>query len=275
MPRLESIVYRLPAGPEARALVDALARLAAGADGVALTGRGLTITPSYPPAARPDTHLVLDSVAQPVVLFAGAAPFRLDLGSALLTGADGAEPLPGRAVPGESAQTHSEIDPDDVADRFAGHIVRVDHTGVELPAERVSPTEWRTLLDTLAAAANLYRYPEDLEFRFILPGDDAEFAADIAAFAAPRTPKLELTYGFVPRPLLQLHLDTNLPRAEVERRLPAPAGFALPGVDSFRSVFLAHPFDDLDIRLDFTFAEEAVVGEWETGEWLVRSGGRA
>jgi hypothetical protein len=158
-------------------------------------------------------------------------------------------------------------------ERFSGHVARVDHTGVEIPSAMLPVHEWEALQAALGRVTHLYAYPTGEEWPFIVPATAAEFADEIRQFAAPRDPKFELTYGFVDVPLLQFHIDTTLPRAMVEEVLPE--GFKLGGVvESFRSVFIAHPWANLKIRCDLTFNPEGVLDSWDSGEWLVTEGRR-
>ncbi len=133
---------------------------------------------------------------------------------------------------------------------------------------------WDRLLQDLATVCNLYSYPTGEDFPFILPAEEDEFLGEIKRFAAARGPKFELTYGYTQLPTLQFSLDTNLSRAEAEALLPAPVGFNLPGVDTFRSALLTHPWPGLEVRLDFNFQTDGGPTAWDTGEWLVREGRR-
>jgi hypothetical protein len=45
------------------------------------------------------------------------------------------------------------------ARRPAGHVRRVDHTGVNLPACATSPEQWQNLVGALAPASTMSRHP--------------------------------------------------------------------------------------------------------------------
>jgi len=73
---------------------------------------------------------------------------------------------------------------------------------------------------------------------------------------------------------LQFALGTNLTRPQLETLLLAPYGWVIPELaDVFRSLFLAHPWPGLQIRFDLYY-HSAELSNWETGEWLVKAGGR-
>jgi hypothetical protein len=161
-----------------------------------------------------------------------------------------------------------------IAKRLAGRIVAVDHTGVNLPTAQVDDERWGRLVRALGGASALYRYPDGEPWPFILPATDAEFNDDIRAFAPGRTPKFELVHDrWAPCPILQFALVTNLTREELEARFPDPYGVAFPDLGHlFRTVYVAHPWPGLLIRLDLTY--RGPVTDWDTGEWLVTMGGR-
>jgi len=123
--------------------------------------------------------------------------------------------------------------------------------------------------------ANVYHYPTGEDWPFIIPATAKEFQRDIQHFVAGREPKFELVYdGWTAQPLLQFALGTNLTRPQLETLLPAPYGWVIPELaDVFRSLFLAHPWPGLQIRFDLYY-HSAELSNWETGEWLVKAGGR-
>lgn len=166
---------------------------------------------------------------------------------------------------------------DQFAGRLKGHLVRVDHFGVNLPASEVSRKSWAGLLKKVAAQANLYRYPEGFEWPFIIPATKTEFESDISSFGEGREPRFELVYDEVARfPLYQFALETDLTGQELEALFPAPYGYSIPELaDLFRSVYIFHPWPGLGVRFDLYFKDTGeTTSDWETGEWLVRKGGR-
>jgi hypothetical protein len=67
----------------------------------------------------------------------------------------------------------------DLTQHLAGHVRRVDHTGVNLPARSVSPEQRGGLVQDLASTAAMYRYPTGEPWPFILPTTDDEMGTDI------------------------------------------------------------------------------------------------
>ncbi len=75
--------------------------------------------------------------------------------------------------------------------------------------------------------------------------------------------------------MLQFSFGTDLSRAEIEARFPAPEGIAFPELeDIFRTVYVTHPWSHLITRFDLNYQSEDMVSDWDTGEWLVAYGGR-
>ena len=99
---------------------------------------------------------------------------------------------------------------------------------------------------------------------------------DALHFVFGREPKFELVYdNFTTIPLVQFALGTNLSQQEMEKLLPEPNGFSIPGLDKiFRSVMISSPWTKLGFRLDLYFKDTSRENEWSTGEWLIKSGGR-
>jgi hypothetical protein len=154
-------------------------------------------------------------------------------------------------------------------------VTRLDHTGINLSPSVVDRRNWQVLLHHCAASAALYRYPGE-NWPFIVPATQAELQGDIEHFVLGREPKFEFVYADGPdEPLLRFSLDTDLSRADLEARFPAPEGCVLPGLeDIFRTVYIAHPWPHLIIRCDLTYRSEDEPSDWATGEWLVTPGGR-
>lgn len=274
MARLHKITVMFPRLEVAsHTLLSALRTLVADVEGVTATTKEILLRPIYPHDATPATAFRLTKVMFPSVQLTMDDHIYVRSGTLTVFSRGTAGTRVSGIPPVNPPAEGRGLSPTEVALRFAGHIVRVDHTGVEFPASIVTRGTWDELLARLAVAASLYDYPDEA-WSFILPSSDAEFADEIRSFAAPRSPKFELTYGYVDVPLVQIHFDTDLSQADVEARLPAPAGFALPGVQTFRSVYLAHPWPDLLIRCDFTFAGSGSTDDWETGRWLVTEGRR-
>ena len=292
--RLHRIAFLFPDGTaEGRAFFDHLAQLLGEIPGttVGASGIGFAVTP---PRGLPALSLALASVALPQVLFNTEAPIDLALGAFALrssagAGEPGAPPAPDtHAVRSreDAVGPYVEVGPPDAPDaqlalpelarRLAGHLVRLDHTGVNIPTTLVDRAGWDDLLRHLAAIATVYRYPTGEDWPFILPATDAEFAGAITDFAANREPKFELVYDSYARdPIIQISVETDLRRPELEALLPEPYGIAFPDLaDIFRTVFVHHPWPGLQLRFDLYYRSDTPVDPWTSGEWLVTQGGR-
>lgn len=164
----------------------------------------------------------------------------------------------------------------DVYDKLHGHLVRIDHTGVNIPTVLISKEQWQSFVARVAAQSNLYNYfLHDKPWLFILPTTKAEFEMDISKFPAGREPKCELVYDkYTKVPAIQIDIETDLTRKEVETLFPDPYGISFDGLaDYFRVVYIQREWEDMDIRFDIRFKSDKP-GTWETGEWLVKDGGR-
>lgn len=165
---------------------------------------------------------------------------------------------------------------DELYKRLSGHLVRIDHTGLNLPSSELTKENWQTYLNTLAGQCNLYRYPSGEDWPFILPVTKGEFTSDITEFPIGREPKFELvydTYSIVPT--IQIDVETDLLRTEVENLFPEPYGVSFPELaDYFRTVYVDHDWRGLSIRFDIRFKENNPSNDWNTGKWLVEDGGR-
>ncbi|MEU8263260.1 hypothetical protein AB0C02_21845 [Micromonospora sp. NPDC048999] len=263
MERLTEIAFRLPRTPESAAFLGQLRTLLAGvayAESVRAPGGAverLTLTPPRPSGARPLTIFELADTPTPAVAF--------DTGPYL--GVEG-DVLP---------DVLPTVDLAELTRRLAGHVRRVDHTGVNLPGRTTSPEQWRDLLLALASTSTLYRYPTGEEWPFILPSTPDELRGNIRDFVVGREPRFELVYEeWRTRTEWQFALWTDLTRAELELLFPEPEGITFPGLDEiFRVVPVNHPWwPEVSIRFDLCYRIEGGPTDWETGEWLVTAGGR-
>ncbi|MCU4749302.1 hypothetical protein ACWD33_04445 [Streptomyces xiamenensis] len=263
MERLSEITLLAPATPDAHDFLHALRSLLAEvtyADTAAgAADHRLTLTPPRPAGALPVTAFALADVPTPRIAF--------DTGH----GVDvwvGETPDPRAAAP--------RIGMDELTRRLAGHVRRVDHLGVSVPASGAASGGWDELVAALASASTMYRYPEGEEWPFVLPSTEAEFAAGISDFVIGREPRFELVHDrWLSQSQVQLALWTDLTRAELERMFPEPEGLTLPGLgDIFRTVPVRPPWPGLGIRFDLSYRVGEGPNVWETGEWLVTEGGR-
>ncbi|MDA1317457.1 MAG: hypothetical protein O3B87_05575 [bacterium] len=160
--------------------------------------------------------------------------------------------------------------------RIASHIVRIDHTGVNLPAQLVTKKEYDDLISKLSLESNIYKYPTGENWPFILPATKDEFNKDIVSFPIGREPKFELVYDqHSSVPTFQFDIETDLTRSQVELLLPKPYGISFPDLaDYFRTVYIYQQWKNVYIRFDIRFKNDTPDGDWETGKWLVKEGGR-
>jgi hypothetical protein len=248
-------------------------------DGAVLIG------PADPPGALPVTRFRWaqhdredPSPRLSLITTAGDTLFELPL----TDGAHSWRASANREERGDAAEVHGDEDAlallpiDALYQRLRGHVVRLDHTGVNLPTGDSHRRSWEMLNRSLAASGNFYRYPSGEPWHFLIPATDEEFLTDIRSFTVDRGPKFELVHDSTLRhPLIQIDIHTDLPRIEIERRFPAPYGVALPGLEPFfRSVYLSHPWPGLSLRVDLRYRDDSPPSTWDTGEWLVTAGGR-
>jgi hypothetical protein len=267
--------FRFPANhPEELELFESLSSLLS-QDPFSQSGTDrITFTPSNSLAALPATRLELAQTAYPEVLFETDQAISYRVGDLqLLSSTAGVLALPSTGF-ASTAPPGPRLTSEDLRQKFKGHILRLDHTGVEYPSGLLERRVWDALLQGLVTVCNLYAYPTGEDFLFVLPADEDEFVDEIERFTLARGPKFELTYGYTQIPTLQFSLDTDLVRAEAETLLPVPVGFTLAGVDTFRSALLTHPWPGLEVRLDFNFHVDGQPTPWDTGEWIVREGRR-
>jgi len=174
------------------------------------------------------------------------------------------------------ADTIYRLDIQEVATRLKSHIVRIDHTGFNVPSALISRKSWEHFVGSIAKQSNLYKYPTGEDWPFILPATSTEYNAEITQFPVGREPKFELVYDiYSPVPTIQIDVETNLTRVQIEQLFPEPYGISFPELaDFFRTVYVQHPWSGLAIRFDIRFRNDEPGGDWETGKWLVTEGGR-
>ncbi|MBC9820423.1 hypothetical protein [Terrabacter sp. MAHUQ-38] len=269
MGRLSEITFLLPAKPdsgrflgELRALLAevAYADFAGSAGTDDLVGERLTLTPPRPVGARPLTTFRLADVPAPELV--------LDTGRSIS--------LRGGDAPPDARPSPAVVEMADLSRRLTGHVKRVDHTGVNLPTRVTSREAWDNLVGALASVSTMYRYPTGEEWPFVLPSTSDELLAGIHDFVVGREPRFELVHDEgLTQTEWQFALWTDLTRAELELLFPEPEGFTFPGLEEiFRAVPIRHPWPGLGIRFDLCYRIEDGPSDWETGEWLVREGGR-
>ncbi|GIE76601.1 hypothetical protein Aph02nite_25510 [Actinoplanes philippinensis] len=256
MARLTEIAFCLPATPLSEKFISDLRTLLADvAYATSSPTDSLTLTPPAPSAALPVTVFRLVDRSAPEVT--------LDIGRTI--GVLGSDLVPDR----------DRVELADLAERLAGSVKRIDHTGVNLPAQVVLTQEWDCLVQDIAASAAMYRYPGE-PWPFVLPSTGMELENDIHDFVVGREPRFELVHDtWNPYTTWQIALWTTLTRTELEQLFPDPVGIAIPGLEEFfRTVFVQHSWPNLEIRFDLCFRVDDGPSDWETGEWLVTQGGR-
>jgi len=290
MQRLKQIVYELPGtSRKSQQFFATLARMLSEVEGCTFGAGQVMIMQRDPVGLLPQTIFRITNSTYPALLFEMDQPLALTCGDLVFRTPNTAPNNPaitehdgesrGDALgtyiqlPAESEDFCALLPITAVYERLKGHVLRLDHTGVNLPTQRLDQEEWETLLATLAGVSNLYRYPTGEDWPFIVPATADEFADNITDPAPVRKPKFELVYDpYLCNPLIQIDIETDLPRDEIEARFPAPYGVGLPGLDDyFRSVYVHQPWPGLSLRIDMGYRcdePEDMAG------WLVHEGGR-
>lgn len=269
--RLQLIAFVFPkSDPESNIFWSALMRLLGSLSHANVQDNHIIFAPVQPVGALPLTRFQQADVPMPQIVFSPNLPLDRTIGG-LHIGAN--HPL--QAVSQSPVTLPAYLSIQDLAERVSAHVTRLDHCGVNLSPALLDRSDWEELMQHCARSAALYRYPGE-EWPFILPATEAEVMADIDQFVLGRAPKFEFVYADGPdHPLVQFNLDTDLSRAELEARFPAPEGQALPGLEEiFRTVYVTHPWPGVSIRFDLTYRSESGTSVWETGEWLVTNGER-
>jgi hypothetical protein len=281
--RLKQVVYELP-GPSRKAqqFFAALAQLLEEVEGSTLGGGQVVIKQ---PGLLPETIFRIVNRSYPAVHFDVNQPLRLRPGNLVLSSAAADYPTVEERdeppheeggyvqLPAGSEDFTALLPMGAVYERLRGHVLHVDHTGINLPTKLINGDEWKSLITTLAGVSTMYRYPTGEDWPFIIPSTADEFAADIVEAQPVRQPKFELVYdSTLGNPLIQIDLETDLARDEIEALFPAPYGVGLPGLDQyFRSVYVYHPWPGLSLRIDIGYGCDAPV---DIAGWLVHEGGR-
>lgn len=254
--------------------------------------KSIIITATTPVDALPITAFTQSNTPFPQIHFDDTAELSLDLGSLQINPENNDYEIEGNGfsqilTKQDSLGAYYELQTpiyaiyrlaiEELASRLKGHIVRIDHTGLNLPSALVSRKVWEQFVGDVAKQANLYKYPTGEDWPFILPATSAEHEADITKFPIGREPKFELVYDtYSPVPTIQIDIETDLTRPQVEELFPEPYGVSFPELaDYFRTVYVHHDWLGLAIRFDIRFKNEEPDGDWETGKWLVIEGGRS
>jgi hypothetical protein len=253
--------------------------------------RSIEITASQPADTVPATIFALSDIPFPQIYFDSADELSLKVGNLRINPVSSDYQVEGNGFSqiltkqdslGSYYQLHAasytiyRLDIKELMARLKGHIVRIDHTGVNLSSALMLRETWEQFTGELAKQTNLYKYPTGEDWPFILPATKEEHETDITQFPVGREPKFELVYDtYSPVPTIQIDIETDLTRPQVEELFPEPYGVSFPDLaDYFRTVYVHHEWRGLDIRFDIRFKNDEPNGDWETGRWLVAEGGR-
>ncbi len=234
----------------------------------------ITISSNTPVNAQPSLIIELGQVGFPKIIFDTDERIYFHIGHLFVKSS--ALELQTETIPLASRmKKDSALATEELYKAFRGHVVRLDHAGIDIPAALFPQNSWQTLLSKIGPITNLYQYPNCDRWHFIIPANQAEYDTDITRFTGIRAPKFELVYDDVNTlPAIQFAIQTDLTRSEIETRLPEPTGFVLPETDTCRSVLIGHPWPNLNIRFDFFYKSANPNTEWDTGKWLVMEGKR-
>lgn len=255
---LKTITYFLPNNSnEEQSFFENLSALLGQLSNVTTAVNEVIITPISPKESFPYTIFKKTNILSPEVVFQEYKEISLPL-----TNTNNVKPA-------------KKLSLKELYDMIKNQIVRIDHTGINLPASNMSKDSWNNLIQDLSKVSNIYKYPTGEDWPFILPATEEEFNADITTFSMGREPKFELVYDkFSDVYSIQIDLETDLTRSELEKLLPEPYGISFPDLANFfRTVYIQNPWN-LQFRFDLRFKNNEPGGDWETGKWLVQEGGR-
>lgn len=254
----------------------------------------IVITPQYPAQAFPVTAFASEKVSKPQLVFDDAKVITLEMDDLFISDRTSSK----QVSPAENEQTIERIRRKDsigeyreiILDnnhyyllsieelyrRLHSHIVRIDHTGINIPLALFKQNELDAFVQHVSSVSNLYRYPTGEPWLFILPATQQEYTNGISKFSLGREPKFEIVFDdYLAIPTIQIDIASDLSRKEVEKMLPEPYGISFSGLaEYFRTVYLDQPWTKLAIRFDIRFKKDSLDNSWNTGEWLVQEGGR-
>lgn len=252
-------------------------------DGIANSHHGDLNFQSLPKSYLPSVSFHTSDIEYPTILFHGQLDCHVSVGNlSLISRINHNIELNNMVSEQQNGiesnnDTNESLSIHELCRLLANKLIGIDHAGVNLPTTLFPRSQWDQLLNDLSKECNLYHYPEE-DWPFIIPADEKEFLSDITDFTNKRTPKFEFVHdSYTTKPIFQFALETTLTQQQTEMLFPSPSGFAIPGLDHiFRSVFVQSPWSEhLKIRIDLYYlAEETSLSDWETGEWLIKNGGR-
>ncbi|NCU38160.1 hypothetical protein EOL96_03855 [Candidatus Saccharibacteria bacterium] len=286
---LKNIVYKFPQTNDGVHFYESLKSLLGELPNLTIESNKLVIAASQPKEALPITIFMQDEVAFPEVHLGTDKALCLKVGN-LHINPEQSQQIKSRPITKtlrhdtlgryyalqKADQTLFRLPMTELCKRLKGHLIRIDHTGINILSTLVSNDNWRSFINKLAQTTHLYRYPTGEAWFFALPATKTEFTQGITEFHTGREPKCELVYDTLSlMPTIQIDIETNLTKTDMERLFPEPYGVSFPELaDYFRTVYVDHEWSGLNIRFDLRFNNEEPGGDWETGEWLVTDGGR-
>lgn len=166
-----------------------------------------------------------------------------------------------------------KLDMKSVKNKLEGHVTRIDHTGINLPTSLYSKLEWTNLLRYISSVSNLYRYPTNEPWPFLLPATLEENQNEITDFGIVREPRFELVYDdYTDATTIQLDIETDLSKSEVEALFPKNQGIYFDSLkDIFKTIYIDYS-EFIDIRFDVRYTGPC--SDFESGEWFVSKGKR-
>lgn len=173
----------------------------------------------------------------------------------------------------KSTYNVKRINTKEVTNLLSRHVIRIDHTGINLPTTLYSHKEWDNLLNYLSKCSNLYSYPTGDPWPFLLPATEEENKSEISNFSIIREPRLELVLDdYTDKIAIQIDIETDMTKNEVEELFPGDNGVYFDKLENvFKSVYV--DYDEMfDIRIDIRFKAEH--DDFESGKWFVEEGKR-
>ncbi len=279
--RLGRIAFMFPDdNPEAQAFFQQLEQLLEEDPNCTVNEDLILFTPTNPPGALPLLSLELASdLAIPKLVLETDMPFEERVGNFFIHSSEVVADMPFQPRPlpeSVEADRHTTLPMLDFVQRFDGHVARVDHLGLNLPAALMDRLHFQQLLHNLSVLATVYQYPSADPWYFLVPSTAEELEGNITQFVPGRDPLFELVYDeYDDLPVVQIQINTDLSREEVVELLPDPYGISYQGLEgAFRAVYVEHPWKDLLIRFDMGFKENLARPNSWSNEWLVHEGRR-
>ncbi len=163
--------------------------------------------------------------------------------------------------------------PQEVLLKLSGHVTRIDHIGINFPANLYSQKEWDELLQYFSSVSNVYAYPTGEPWPFLLPATKEENEKEITNFEIVREPRLEFVLDkYTNRVTIHMDIETDLIKKEVEALFPKEEGVYFENLaNDYKAIYLAYE-QLLDIRLDIRY--KCVHNDFESGKWFVTKGKR-